>query len=875
MHEDLKAHLAELKSRQKTLTARRIALEKKQNLRDSTMAEFSAAYADMLRRKLRACKQHQLESKKRNHRLVSDLLEYQKQHFGSSSSSSPMFVGRASAMALVKAKQSFADQVEVVYPAWQEQVQHTKLQRLRQLEQEKLEIEHRRVLAKQSFDKEQALEMLLQQAAQDISFAATIERNEVYQRQLFRQQKVKEAEDMDYIIQARADQERRRLEDEHLKALESSQLVDQYASLAQKYTPFQLEIPPPSALPAYSALSRQSSCPDDVNQPFRAFAYDTAPAVPVAALESPPHRPEPSDKASQDEPSPLLTPQFAYVPIPQTSQMPIVCPPQACQNRVAPSWELEQSVAHPMEAVPRRSITPPLCYDTPPPVSTPIPITSPRAQAAEVAAPIDSPHVTSVVAPPLPPSVAPNATTKMTAALCARPTQEVAPPPKIQPTQDIPPTTTGASRHNGEQTLSSVTSTKEEGDSRQGEDDTNDSILADYYHMTTDALDTRMAHDALTITQTPSMPPVVASPLPSGKDVEPSPRVKTWSAAPLEQAIPSTPQVTATSMSSVDGAAFVPTSMSESIEKPTMIETPMLPSPQFVHGEENEVLSIEVVEVVNTSLDGFGGTSPVEEKRPVPEDTAPPPPTLADPSIIGVAVTVIDDLSKQIFISGAEDSNESSSLLDTTRSLSTNVMAQEVDTMTLGMRLSIDESFEMSESMISAHSPHAPNVVGESATSADIMSPPQNSTGEPPLAAAVDILMLDGMSLSPEKPIPRMTSAFPSQPNNLNESTEGPTIDDDGEYDDGSYVTATFKLTVNERLTVLQTLILRIEETTKEGEQVSAAIEASIEVKAKLDLLKVAMGGRKAQIGFFGGDVCFALLVDICRDVAPCTINHQ
>ncbi|KAF0702927.1 hypothetical protein AaE_015633, partial [Aphanomyces astaci] len=98
--------------------------------------------------------------------------------------------------------------------------------------------------------------MLLQQTAQDISFAATIERNEVYQRQLFRQQKVKEAEDMDYIIQARADQERRRLEDEHLKALESSQLVDQYASLAQKYTPFQLEIPPPSALAAYSALSR-------------------------------------------------------------------------------------------------------------------------------------------------------------------------------------------------------------------------------------------------------------------------------------------------------------------------------------------------------------------------------------------------------------------------------------------------------------------------------------------------------------------------------------------------------------------------------------------------------------------------------------------
>jgi hypothetical protein len=48
-----------------------------------------------------------------------------------------------------------------------------------------------------------------------------MERNEAYERQLFRQQEMKEALDVEYIIRTRAEDERRRMEDQHLRALDS------------------------------------------------------------------------------------------------------------------------------------------------------------------------------------------------------------------------------------------------------------------------------------------------------------------------------------------------------------------------------------------------------------------------------------------------------------------------------------------------------------------------------------------------------------------------------------------------------------------------------------------------------------------------------
>ncbi|KDO31011.1 hypothetical protein SPRG_04198 [Saprolegnia parasitica CBS 223.65] len=144
MHPDLEAHLVELKTRQRNMqapVARRIALEKKQQMRDATMAECSAAYTDMLKRKQRQIQQHLVIAKKRNHEFLESLREYQR----SVAESRPT----PAAIGLEKAKLAFVDTVAEVYPAWQEELQRLKMQRLRQLEQEKHEIEYRRLVAQQ------------------------------------------------------------------------------------------------------------------------------------------------------------------------------------------------------------------------------------------------------------------------------------------------------------------------------------------------------------------------------------------------------------------------------------------------------------------------------------------------------------------------------------------------------------------------------------------------------------------------------------------------------------------------------------------------------------------------------------------------------
>ncbi|EQC25314.1 hypothetical protein SDRG_16810 [Saprolegnia diclina VS20] len=256
MHPDLEAHLVELKTRQRNMVARRIALEKKQQMRDATMAEFSAAYTDMLKRKQRQIQQHQVIAKKRNHEFLDSLREYQR----SVAESRPT----PGAIALEKAKVAFVDKVTEVYPAWQEELQRLKMQRLRQLEQEKHEIEYRRLVAQQSFEKEQGLEALLRQTVHEINLATSVERNETYERQLYRQQKLKEAMDLEQAIRERAEDERRRMEDDHFRTLLSPQA--DYEHLATKYTaakaplpvlpepdlfasirpPAPLEVPPPS-----------------------------------------------------------------------------------------------------------------------------------------------------------------------------------------------------------------------------------------------------------------------------------------------------------------------------------------------------------------------------------------------------------------------------------------------------------------------------------------------------------------------------------------------------------------------------------------------------------------------------------------------------
>jgi hypothetical protein len=118
-------------------------LEKKQEMRDATMAEFTAVHTDMLKRKLRSHRQNEALAKKRNCKFLQSLHEYQKKIQASTGALS------GSRHALQKAKMTFADKIEQAYPSWQEQLQKIKIAKLRQLEHEKQDIENRRLLAKQ------------------------------------------------------------------------------------------------------------------------------------------------------------------------------------------------------------------------------------------------------------------------------------------------------------------------------------------------------------------------------------------------------------------------------------------------------------------------------------------------------------------------------------------------------------------------------------------------------------------------------------------------------------------------------------------------------------------------------------------------------
>ncbi|OQR87785.1 hypothetical protein ACHHYP_08042 [Achlya hypogyna] len=313
MHPDLEAHLADLKARQRNMVARRVALEKKQQMRDATMAEFSVAYTDMLKRKQRQHQQNAVYSKRRNQEFLARLHEYER---------SLLDVTKTQASAVLnKAKVAFADKVMEVYPAWQEELQRLKMQQLRQLEQEKHEIEYRRLLAKQSFEKEQGLEALLRQTAHDINLVTSVERNETYERQLFRQQKLKEAMDLEEAIRLRAEEERRRMEEEHFRTLVSP--TTNFEQLSLKYAAAMTPLPSiPEPFLASEPPAHMYGCVRGIR--MHHFAEDAEPAKTSAPplAESPlPMRTSAFPPA--ESPVPARTSAFPSTesPVPQSSAL--------------------------------------------------------------------------------------------------------------------------------------------------------------------------------------------------------------------------------------------------------------------------------------------------------------------------------------------------------------------------------------------------------------------------------------------------------------------------------------------------------------------------------------------------------------------------
>ncbi|CAK4693220.1 unnamed protein product [Aphanomyces euteiches] len=821
-HEELGAHMTELTNRHKQLTARRVALEKKQQLRDATMAEFSSAYTDMLRRKLRLHRQNEGASKKRNQHLVGAIDDYRKQNFGPGASS-----GRTSALALQKAKQAFMDKVEAVYPAWQEQLQQLKLQKLRQLEQEKKEIEHRRLLAKQSFEKEQALELLLQQTAQDITIAATVERNEAYERQLYRQQKVKEAVELEYIIQARADEERRRLEGEHMKALVVSP-IEQYESLAQKYTPFKLQPPPmPPPTPSASFIPEEETKLPPMPERLNPHSSSYQSHAPLVAHRQPTTlTAAQQDLRHDEERKPTLPPTVQRQNDQFTGQMPV--------NKAAAASTFRQQ-STPMEAS---------CEI--PPSSTPTSVFAPARIQEE-----PTPWSTLAVDP------SPRCETQASL--------EIRRPLELE-------------------------KVVEEGDE-------GDSILDDYEAMSrrlppqqrleeTQALTPANQVETIEHPLSPSAPaPVLLTPAPidaaplSSATASPDPIAP--KAIMPEVPPPSTKEATdLPSLQATDVASVSPEAHEPPTEPTPSQDTPspsgsQAPSPQDIPEAHLTVESIKEVSA-NVNLDDSTNIERIqtpisptaEAHQAAPDYSTSPPPVVEIPD---QASCELADVSSEPQLTPPRATLEanvepsanppSETVTLPARSQSPDISASSLQTKeqnaSADMRLSIDESFN-----------HSAGGGEESSTvHADILI--LDSSVKSFDGSIVDSSIQSLEPPSPDKPIPRMTSAFPSQSTqNLEDSMEAPAAitEEDDETTTTGGTTTTYSLTFNERLSVLQLLIPRIETAAKEGEHFFGAPE-SIEMKSKQDLLKMAMSGRK--VGFFGGDVCFALLVDICRDIGP------
>ncbi|KAF0688298.1 Aste57867_20076 [Aphanomyces stellatus] len=892
------------------------------------MAEFSAAYTDMLKRKLRTHRQNEAIAKKRNQQFLASLQEYQKHHLPPSGSAAPPpVVGRASHVALLKAKQAFADQVELVYPAWQEKLQQMKLQKLRQLEQEKKEIEYRRVVAKQSFEKEQALEMLLQQTTQDITFAATVERNEAYERQLFRQQKLKEAGELEYIIQLRAEEARRRLEGDHLKALGTSP-TEQYESLAQKYTPFKLQPGPlpievthaPPTQPSFAPPPRMSHMHDVTDQQNvvahgqNYFNYPPQPQeLPQSSLR---HEQQLQQLQQQLQHQQLLLRQQDQWQLQMQNQQQL-----KEQQRMETQWHVSQQAAVQLiQATNDEYVPVALGIVHGPPQSA----SATNIQQPPPDAPIIAQSAPDATAPPV------NTLRVDESANASLPIEVTAPGTML-----YAPVSSALSR-DVLQRSPSPTERQKETESRVEESTVaHDSILDDYYQM---AQATRASESASGSPLVISPQDLLPTPLPMD-DVAPAITLSEGKCSPARnESFPALSIVRAPSATSTTPPMEIeqpvvpsPLKLDDTIHQPSPLPTALSQDmvPQKTSAEATPAAvalePLPTTEVNKPSIPipmatavSDAAPSPVKEEplprqqspthgtqyttsHMAPDDAVSLSATLGDTSPAHLSVSLVglshdnttsvkdevatNSASSHVHMGTAANSNasfpKSSIGSPFKKGVEGSDDAEESKAASLGqsvMSLSIDESFELSQSgsiqgkqsaadVLILDSSHASSSAAYHHGGADILILDDSTTDPPP----VD---------SPEKPIPRMTSAFPQRhtdddvDDEFNMETPSANVagkfeEDEEATPDGGTSTATFALTINERMTVLQTLVPRIEETAKEGEHYSSSTPSSIESKSKQDLLKMALGGRKAQIGFFGGDVCFALLIDICKDIGP------
>ncbi|KAE9250945.1 hypothetical protein PF004_g2720 [Phytophthora fragariae] len=224
------ARMEVLERRREELTAQRQAVEKRMALREATAAEFSAVALQSCRQKWKTQRSAAIAAQKRNDEFVRSLREAQRQVHNTC----VKLQGdqSRSGVLLAQEKACYNRRIEQVYPAWQEQLQRHRVQKLKELEDKKRAVERRRYLAKKSFEKEQTLDDLIRKTRHEVEMAENLEQNELYERELLRTQSTNQAKEVDQGIREVALDARSYLQQQAAKHLEMMPELDE--ELAEK-----------------------------------------------------------------------------------------------------------------------------------------------------------------------------------------------------------------------------------------------------------------------------------------------------------------------------------------------------------------------------------------------------------------------------------------------------------------------------------------------------------------------------------------------------------------------------------------------------------------------------------------------------------------
>ncbi|KAG3024596.1 hypothetical protein PC121_g7294 [Phytophthora cactorum] len=225
MSAEYAARMEIMQRKREELTAQRQAIEKRMALHEATAAEFSAVALQSCKQKWKAQRNAAIAAKKRNDEFVRSLHEAQKQVHDTWSRLHSDQCGSSALLAQEKAR--YNRRVEQIFPAWQEQLQRQRVQKLRELEDKKRAVERRRYLAKKSFEKEQTLDDLIRKTRHEVEMAENLEQNELYERDLLRTQSTNQAMEVDQSIREVALEARSILQQQATKHFEAAPELDE------------------------------------------------------------------------------------------------------------------------------------------------------------------------------------------------------------------------------------------------------------------------------------------------------------------------------------------------------------------------------------------------------------------------------------------------------------------------------------------------------------------------------------------------------------------------------------------------------------------------------------------------------------------------